>query len=155
MFRYLITLLMVLLIAAAATIVSQGSPANDQEPPARSAVTETNDQPPLMVRYSVEEKALMAIQQEGRVRVQKIAEQIRNETDPERRAELSAQAVEIKKQTRLHFLGTLAGFARQRGDEVVEQQALDQIENIKNPQRITGPPIRQTADKSEIQRGAK
>jgi hypothetical protein len=155
MIRHFITLLMILLLAATATFVSQGSPADDQDPPARPAVTESDDTVPVEVRYSAEEKALMAIQEGGRVRVRELARLIAAETDPERRSELSAQAVEVKQQTRLRFLETLADFARQRGDEVVEQQALDQIENIKNPPRVSGTPLRQTADKSEVQRGAK
>jgi len=109
----------------------------------------------LQPRYTAEEQVLLAIQEEGQIRLRAIADRLEAETDPDRRRELRDEGIALKKQTRIRFLETLAGFARQRGDQVTEQQALDQIEYIKNPSRAVGKPIRQTPGKDEIQRGEK
>lgn len=155
MIRQFTTWVLVLVLAGSFAVVSLGSSAGDETNiPRKEASTETAKvaTPP---RYTHEQQALMAIQDEGRIQVRELADRMKAETDPERRAELDKQAIEIKKQTRIRFLETLAGFARQRGDEVTELQAMDQIENIKNPPRVIGTPIRQTPDKSEVRKGAK
>ena len=155
MLRHFITWILLLVLAGSFAVVSLGSPADDETNIPRKEVSTKTAKAATPPRYTPEQQALMAIQEEGRVQVRELADRIKTETDPERRAELDRQAIEIKKQTRIRFLETLAGFARQRGDEVIELQAMDQIENIKNPPRVTGTPIRQTPDKSEVRKGAK
>lgn len=155
MIRHITTWILVLVLAGSFAVVSLGSAVDDKAKTPRKEATVSGDEAVAKPRYSPEEQALRAIQEEGRVQVRELAEQIRNESDPERRLELQQQAVEIKKQNRVRFLETLAGFARQRGDEIVEKQALDQIDRIKNPPRFTGTPIRQTPEKSEARKGAK
>lgn len=155
MIRQLTTWILVLVLAGSFAVVSPGFATDDEAQKPRKAVSPETARAESPPRYSAEEQALRAIQDEGRMRVRELAEQISKETDSERRMELQQQAVEIKKQNRIQFLETLAEFARQRGDEIVEQQALDQIENIKNPPRYEGSAVNRTLDKSEARKGAK
>jgi hypothetical protein len=148
-------LVLALSLVAMFALVALAASGTDGDGTPQPAAPAPGPQTDFQPRYTAEEQALLAIQTESQIRLRAIADRLKAETDPERRRELQNEGVAIKKEARLVFLETLAGFARQRGDLVTEQQALDQINNLKYPRRTTGDPIRQGPNKREIQRGEK
>jgi hypothetical protein len=151
--RFPVLILALVLVAMFALVALAASGTDDGTPQAVEPVP--GAQAEFQPRYTAEEKALLAIQEESQIRLRAIADQLKAATDPQLRLDLQKEGVAIKKEARLLFLETLAGFARQRGDLVTEQQALDQINNLRYPRRMTGEPIRQGPEKHEIQRGEK
>jgi len=81
------------------------------------------------------EATLLAIQEEGRGRVQALSEAARWEQDPDARWEIQVEISEVKRTYRLRFLEELAAGAAERGDERIRAEAQHQIELLRNPPR--------------------
>lgn len=91
---------------------------------------------------------LAAIQEEGRVEVRALTETILHTSDPSRILELQGEVIAVKETNRERFLTTLAEIADQNGNFKVRDEALRQIEILKNPPLpVLNPVYRELPDK--------
>ncbi len=148
------TLIALGLTLSATICLTVAAAAGDPDLKARPNRTPANaDLQRATPRYSADELVLLAIQEEGVARVREIGAQLATAQDAEHRRELQQRIGEIKKQTRLHFLETLADQAANRGDLAQADAARTEIENLKNPPRPTFAPALPRAEKKLVQGG--
>lgn len=122
------------LIAAAALAAAVTKPVTSARPMSAAPVpTQQIVHPPL----SPEERALLAVQEEGRTQVQTLLESMRGVSDGPALRALQQKVETIKRDTRVAFLRVTADFARRRGDLAAAHEAEDLAEAILHPAPVT------------------
>ncbi len=93
--------------------------------------------PPL----TAEEKALRAVEEDGRIQVEALVKSMQGLPDGPALRALERKVEDVKKASRVGFLRVKVQFARQRGDLAGAQEAQRQIELILNPPKPALAPI--------------
>jgi hypothetical protein len=151
--RRCMLIVLVLALGAAAFLTVAGAVGDPPDDGRRVRDSATTDLRRIAPRYTADELVLLSIQEEGIARVRELAVELAAEKDASRRYELKKRVVEIKRETRLRFLETLAAQAQERGEFAEVDAARAEIERIRNPYRPSTPSIRQRPDKSLIEGG--
>jgi lipopolysaccharide export system protein LptC len=137
MLRRFVPFALILALAAALALTVAG--ATDRSTPTERTVAASPTEASAP-HYTADEMALLVLQEEGVARVRALSEELRATSDPARRAELQKQVVQIKQETRLRFLETLAAQAYERGDAEEYAAARAEIERLENPPRPAAVP---------------
>jgi hypothetical protein len=153
MFRCSLKPLPVLLLVALAGLALAAA-AMSSNPEQATVIEPALQTTPAAPPMTAGERVLAGIREEGRAQVRAIALEMQATDDPEQRRALQLRASEIKQQTRLRFLETLAAQSLERGDLDRHTEAMRQIQNTLNPPlRDYGPPAPEALRKMKLARG--
>ena len=92
-----------------------------------------------VVRHTptAEERALLAVQEEGRTQVQALVEGMKGLPDGPALRALQHKVEDVKRDSRVAFLRVKADFARRRGDLAAAHEAEDLIDAMLHPRAAT------------------
>lgn len=103
---------------------------------------------------TAEEKALFAVEEEGRSQVDALVKSMAGQPDGPVLRALERKVEAVKQDGRIQFLQVKIQFARQRGDLATAQQAGQMIDLILNPPKPVGAPAaRPEADRARKEAG--
>jgi Skp family chaperone for outer membrane proteins len=97
---------------------------------------------------TAEEKALRAVEEDGRTRVESLVKSMQGLQDGPALRALQHKVEEVKQAQEVQFLQVKARFARERGDLATAQEAQRLIDLILNPPKpVAAPALRQQPEK--------
>jgi hypothetical protein len=104
------------------------------------------------VPRTAEERALRAVADDGRARVETLVKSLEGMQDGPVLRALLRKVEEIKQAQEVEFLQVKTRFARERGDLATAQEAQQRIDFILNPPRpVAAPALRQQPDKQVME----
>jgi hypothetical protein len=143
-----------LLTLALAAVIPAAAAADEAAPvtTATEVVSTPADAAPAArvgsVPRTAEEKALRAVEDDGRARVETLVKSLEGLQDGPVLRALLRKVEEIKQAQEVQFLQVKARFARERGDLATAQEAQQRIDFILNPPRpVAATALRQQPDK--------
>jgi len=136
------------------TLAPAAAPAADEvKPVAKAAVVAPGTTAPRPA-LTAEEKALFAVEEEGRLQVDALVKSMAGLPDGPVLRALERKVEEVKQDGRIQFLQVKVQFARQRGDLATAQQAEQMIDLILNPPKpASAPGARPETDRARKEAG--
>ena len=116
------------------------SAADEAKPVAKAALVAPGTTVPRPV-LTAEEKALLAVEEEGRLQVDALVKSMAGLPDGPALRALERKVEEVKQADRVQFLRVKVQFAHQRGDLAAAHEAEQMIELILNPPKPAYAPV--------------
>jgi hypothetical protein len=141
-----------LLLALALVLLVPAVAAADDAAPVTKAVpvvaTPAGAVPVVRAPLTPEQKALRAVEEDGRTQVEALVKSMEGLQDGPALRALLRKVEEVKQAQEVQFLQVKVRFARERGDLAAAQEAQRRIDLILNPPRpVAAPALRQQPEK--------